>query len=404
MDNNVYYIWLSLVFGPGSRQAAELLRRFPDIRSLYECDDYPGDIRLTQKQRSALEDKDLAKALEINAVCVKKGIGVAGYHDRLYPERLRAMNDPPALLYYRGALRDLENEYLVSVVGTRSMTEYGGRITEYFCAEFASAGAIVVSGMASGIDSAAHRGCLSRSGYTIAVLGTAIDRPYPQESEQLYYKIIETGAVISEYAPGTPYFRNSFPLRNRIIAGISNATLVTEAGERSGALITAKDAIMQGKEVYALPGLSGSRQSVGTNTLLQKGVRLAYRPSDVLATAELMYPDKIHITAESYRPENRKEQTAPQNTAFVFPPEESATDPVTGVDEKHDAVSFRNIGKLEPDEVTVIKTLKGAGGGMYIDEVVALCGLDAGIVMSTLTVLEVYGIVSQKNDGRYVLV
>ncbi len=403
MDNNVYYIWLSLVFGPGSRQAAELLRRFPDIRSLYECDDYPGDIRLTQKQRSALEDKDLAKALEINAVCVKKGIGVAGYHDRLYPERLRAMNDPPALLYYRGALRDLENEYLVSVVGTRSMTEYGGRITEYFCAEFASAGAIVVSGMASGIDSAAHRGCLSRGGYTIAVLGTAIDRPYPQESEQLYYKIIETGAVISEYAPGTPYFRNSFPLRNRIIAGISNATLVTEAGERSGALITAKDAIMQGKEVYALPGLSGSRQSVGTNTLLQKGVRLAYRPSDVLATAELMYPDKIHITAESYRPENRKDPAA-QNAEFAFVREEITADPVTGVDEKHDAVTFKNIGKLEPDEVTVIKALKGSGGGMYIDEVVALCDLDAGIVMSTLTVLEVYGIVSQKNDGRYVLV
>lgn len=403
MDNNVYYIWLSLVFGPGSRQAAELLRRFPDIRSLYECDDYPGDIRLTQKQRSALEDKDLAKALEINAICAKKGIGIAGYHEKLYPERLRAMNDPPALLYYRGALRDLENEYLVSVVGTRSMTEYGGRITEYFCAEFASAGAIVVSGMASGIDSAAHRGCLSRGGYTIAVLGTAIDRPYPQESEQLYYKIIKTGAVISEYAPGTPYFRNSFPLRNRIIAGISNATLVTEAGERSGALITAKDAIMQGKEVYALPGLSGSKQSVGTNTLLQKGVRLAYRPSDVLATAELMYPDKIHITAESYRPENRKDPAA-QNAEFAFVREEITADPVTGVDEKHDAVTFKNIGKLEPDEVTVIKALKGSGGGMYIDEVVALCDLDAGLVMSTLTVLEVYGIVSQKNDGRYVLV
>ena len=397
MDNNVYYIWLSTVFGTASRAAGELLRRFSGAKEIYDCEEYPKDIRLTQKQRRMLEDKDLTASLAILSECRKKDISVLGYHDPLFPERLRAINDPPVMLYYRGKLKDLNSEFLVSVVGTRSMTEYGGKITEYFTGEFASAGAVVVSGMASGIDSAAHRGCLARGGYTVAILGTAIDRAYPYENEKLYHKIIKKGVVMSEHAPGSPYVCNCFPVRNRLIAGISNATLVTEAGERSGALITARDAIMQGKEVYALPGLSGSKQSVGTNMLLQKGVRLAYRPSDVLATAELMYPDKIRITAESYRTE-RTEDLIP------LLPTETRPSSETGVEEKHNVYSFENIGKLEPEEVTVITALKNAGGGLYIDEVVAASGLDAGLVMSTLTVLEVYGVVSQKNDGRYLLV
>lgn len=397
MDNVIYYIWLSLALGPASRAAGELVRRFDSAKEIFDSDEFPREVRLTASQRRALEDKDLSVSLTVRELCAKKNIGIVTYHDALFPARLRAINIPPVLLYYRGTLKDLNSEYLVSVVGTRSMTEYGGRITEYFAGEFASAGAVVVSGMASGIDSAAHRGCLARKGYTVAILGTAIDRPYPLENESLYEKIIKKGVVLGEYAPGTPYYRNAFPLRNRLIAGISNATLVTEAGERSGALITAKDAIMQGKEVYALPGLSGSKQSVGTNTLLQKGVRLAYRPSDVLATAELMYPDKIRIPAASYRGGS----DGPPAPAFAGP---GRADPVTGVEEKHDAYTFTDIGRLEPDEITVVKSLKSAGSGMYIDEVVASSGLDAGTVMSTLTVLEVYGIVSQKNDGRYVLV
>lgn len=397
MDNDVYYIWLSQSLGTGTRASGELMRRFGSAKEIYSLEEYPPDLRLSDRQRRVLEDKDLSEALAVSERCEKAGVKVLGYYDALFPERLRAINDPPVMLYCRGRLRDLNAEYLVSVVGTRSMTEYGGRITEYFASEFAAAGAIVVSGMASGIDSAAHRGCLAKGGYTIAVLGTAIDRAYPPENESLYYSIIKNGLVMSEYAPGSPYVRNCFPKRNRIIAGIANATLITEAGEHSGALITAKDAIMQGKEVYALPGLSGSEQSVGTNTLLQKGVRLAYRPSDVLATAELMYPDKIRITAESYRTERRAAKIPAH-------PTETRVSQATGVEEVHDVYSYEKIGKLEPEEVAVVTALRDAGGGMHIDEVVNSCGLDAGTVMSTLTVLEVYGVVSQKNDGRYVLV
>ena len=397
MDNAVYYIWLAQALGAGTRAAGELLRRYGGAKEIYSLDEYPQEARLSERQRRVLADKDLTASLAILEKCARANVKVLCYGDPLFPERLRAISAPPAVLYYRGVIKDLNSEYLVSVVGTRSMTEYGGKITEYFAGEFAAAGAVVVSGMASGIDSAAHRGCLAKSGYTVAILGTAIDRPYPPENAQLYDTIVRKGLVLSEYAPGSEYARNCFPKRNRLIAGISNATLVTEAGERSGALITANDAIMQGKEVYALPGLSGSKQSVGTNTLLQKGVRLAYRPSDVLATAELMYPDKIRITAESYRTERYDTGAQPHFT-------ESRVSPDTGVEEVHDGYSYEKIGKLEPDEVTVVTALKGAGGGLFIDEVVSASGLDAGTVMSTLTVLEVYGVVSQKNDGRYVLV
>ncbi len=397
MDKDVYYVWLAQALGTGSRAAGELLRRYSSAEQIYSLDEYPSELRISARQLRALCDKDLTSALSVIERCAKLGVKVLGYYDALFPERLRAINDPPAALYCRGNIRDLNPEYLVSVVGTRSMTEYGGKITEYFAGEFASAGAVVVSGMAAGIDAAAHRGCLAHGGYTVAILGTAIDRAYPPENEQLYYSIVNKGMVISEYAPGSEYVRNCFPKRNRLIAGISNATLVTEAGEHSGALITAKDAIMQGKEVYALPGLSGSKQSVGTNTLLQKGVRLAYRPSDVLAAAELLYPDKIRITAESYRTE-RSADMIPSHHA------ETRVSPATGVEEVHTVYSYEKIGKLEPDEVTVVMALKGSGGGLFTDEVVSASGLDAGTVMSTLTVLEVYGVVSQKNDGRYVLV
>lgn len=391
MDNSVYYVWLSLAIGPESPRYSTFFARFKTAKAIYDNEDFSSFEKLTDKQLHRLEDKNLDKAMEICALCKAKGYGILTYHDEYFPERLRIISSPPPVLYYRGNLKKFNNECLISIVGTRSMTDYGRQVTRQFARTFAAAGAIVVSGMAAGIDGEAHRGCLDENGYTVAVLGTGIDKPYPRENEVLYYDIIERGLVLSEFYPGSPVTAHNFPIRNRIISGISSATVVTEAGERSGALITARLAIMQGKDVYALPGLTGSEQSVGTNMLLQKGVNLAYRPSDVLSKLELLYPDKIRIPAYAYRVEEIKiKPKAERREAFI------------GEETKKPKLN-KEIGKLEPSEQAIVDALVKSKA-LIPDEIVASTGLDAGDVMSSLTVLELYGVVSEDASGKYSLV
>lgn len=392
MDKAVYYIWLSLALGPENPRYQTLLSAFPSAREIYDTDDFSSYGYLTDKQKKRLEDKSLDKAIEIYEKCKAKSVGILTFHDEYFPERLRIISSPPPVLYYRGNIKNLNAECLISIVGTRSMTEYGRKTTLFFAKAFAAAGAVVVSGMASGVDGQAHRGCLEEGGYTIAVLGTAIDKPYPRENEGLYHDIIEKGLVFSEYYPGAPTFAHNFPIRNRIISGLSSATVVTEAGEKSGALITARLAVMQGKDVYALPGLTGSVQSAGTNMLLQKGVNLAYRPSDVLSKLELLYPDKIRIPSFAYRTEQLNITVKAEKHELTIGKEVSYPKPRLNKD----------IGELEPCEKAIIDALTGVDG-LYPDAVVAKTGLDAGEVMSSLTVLELYGIIAEDQRGKYIL-
>ncbi len=392
MDNSVYYIWLSLALGPESNRYSTLFARFGTAKNIYDHDDFSSFDRLTEKQIHRLEDKDLEKPMAICAECHAKGYGILTFQDEYFPERLRIITSPPPVLYYRGNLKNLNGECLISVVGTRAMTDYGRQVTRQFARAFAASGAVVVSGMAAGVDGEAHRGCLDENGFTVAVLGTGIDRPYPRENESLYYDIIERGLVISEFYPGSAVTARNFPVRNRIISGISSATVVTEAGETSGALITARLAVMQGKDVYALPGLTGSEQSAGTNSLLQKGVSLAYRPSDVLSKLELLYPDKIRVPAYAYRAGEIKIKPKSERRESFIGEEKPAPKPVLKKD----------IGALEPAEQAIIEALEDSGG-LIPDAIIAKTGLDAGDVMSSLTVLELYGVIAEDAGGKYKL-
>lgn len=393
MDKSVYYIWLSLALGSENPRYSTLFADFGSAKEIYDKDDFSSFDGLSDRQKKRLEDKNLDKALEIAGICKAKGYGILTYHDEYFPERLRIITSPPPVLYYRGNLKNLNSECLISVVGTRSMTEYGRQVTRYFTRTFADSGAVVVSGMASGVDGEAHRGCLEAGGFTVAVLGTAIDKPYPKENEDLYYEIIEKGLVLSEFHPGAPTFAYNFPVRNRIISGLSLATVITEAGEKSGALITARLAVAQGKDVYALPGLTGSPQSIGTNMLLQKGVSLAYRPSDVLSKLELLFPDKIRIPPYAYRTEQIKVTPRAERRESFIGKEVSPPKPKLN----------REIGDLEPSEKAIIDALTGEEG-LHPDMVISRTGLDAGEVMSSLTVLELYGIIAEDKSGKYFLV
>jgi DNA processing protein len=209
------------------------------------------------------------------------GVRVVPFCDDEYPKSLRTIADPPALLYVRGEFPPQEG---LAVVGARQASEGGRRLTDAVCREIASRGIVITSGLARGIDTAAHRGALEGGGFTVAVLGCGIDRVYPPENAGLFHRIVNGGgAVISEYPPGTPPLAGHFPGRNRIISGLCKGTLVVEAAEKSGSLITADFALEQGREVFAVPGPVYSPTSGGVNRLLKDGAHLVTSAEDILS-------------------------------------------------------------------------------------------------------------------------
>ncbi len=226
--------------------------------------------------------------------------------DKDYPKKLKKIIDPPPVLYYRGNL-DIENQPVLAVVGTRCCSDYGKQATMEIVADLSRIGFVIISGMAHGIDTIAHQTALDNGAKTIAVLGTGIDKKsiYPRENVGLAEKIIEKGgAVISEFPPGTPGHKSNFPQRNRIISGLSLGTLVIEAKQRSGALITANHAFEQRKKVFALPGSIYSPNSRGCNYLIKKGAQLIEQAEDILKTLQL----DLTISKKEIKPENRVEE------------------------------------------------------------------------------------------------
>jgi DNA processing protein len=216
------------------------------------------------------------------------------HNDNTFPQLLRDISSPPKGLYLAGQIPDLP---MVSIVGTRRPTKYGEEITYRLAYELAKAGFCVVSGMALGIDTIAHRAVLDAKGSTLAVLGCGLDRPYPRSNFGLYRSIIESddGGVISEYPEGTEAYKSHFPARNRIIAGLSSATIVTEADSKSGSLITANFAIQANRTVMAVPGNTTSLRSAGPNNLIKNGAQLITNASDVLAYLGLESPELVKV-------------------------------------------------------------------------------------------------------------
>ena len=215
---------------------------------------------------------------------------IISFWDAGYPEDLKSIHDPPALLYVRGTLPPADS---LAVVGSRRASRSGIELTSRICLEVAETGVVIVSGLARGIDSAAHRAALEAGGLTIAVLGCGIDRIYPPEHDRLFNQIVESGAVISEYPPGTPPLPGHFPGRNRIISGLSKGVLIVEAAHKSGSLITADFALEQGREVFAIPGAVTASNSDGVNRLLKDGAHLVTETRDI---TDILWPQRSGST------------------------------------------------------------------------------------------------------------
>lgn len=291
MNELIYWIWLSLAVTPDTTTFKRLIEAFRDAKAIYEAELHviSKHVGSRSSDRSRLAEKDLTRAVEIYEYCVKHDIGLVTYNDEQFPVSLREIKTPPVLFYYRGTLPDFNKYFSLSIVGTRTLSDYGRQSAFRAAYEMSKAGAVIVSGMAMGIDGVAHAGALCADGITVAVIGSGINICYPEDHKTLARAIVKQGCVISEFAPGTPPSRTTFPKRNRIISGLSAATLVIEGRERSGSLITARHATEQGRVVYALPGNVGVKNSEATNLLLKNGAKLYTASEDIIKDFEDSY-------------------------------------------------------------------------------------------------------------------
>lgn len=297
-EQELDWLALRLVPGLGARTAAKLLKRFRTPQAILrasrtelEASGVAGSVAQSISSGCAFED-----AVVQQEKMAQAGAAVVAISDPRYPQRLREIFDPPILLFARGRLELLET-LMLGVVGTRRPTPYGLAVTERLAGDLARAGLAIVSGMARGIDTAAHRGALVASGDTVAVLGCGVDLVYPSENRRLAAEIVEKGLLLSEFPMGAPAFPQNFPIRNRVISGLSLGVLVIEGAQYSGSAITARLALDQGREVFAVPGSIISKMSWGPNLLIKQGAKLVQDWNDVVV--ELPPEERRTLSARS---------------------------------------------------------------------------------------------------------
>jgi DNA processing protein len=297
--------------------------------------------------------------------CATSGARIVSIKETLYPTALKTINAPPTVLYIRGQLPRSKN--LIAIVGSRRATAYGLRVAEEFAASLAMKGMVVVSGGAIGIDACAHKGALKAERATVAVLGSGIDLLYPAINSKMFASIMETGAVISEFAPGVEPLPRHFPMRNRIIVGMCRGVLVVEAAQKSGAMITADIALEENREVYCVPGNIYSSTSKGTNSLIKEGAMLVDNPTEIL--------EDYGISPKTNKP-IKIENT---NLFDVLPVQEAK-------------------------EANAVLSTMASGESVTLEEIVISSEMSLATVSSILLNLQISGLVRQQPGQRYMRV
>lgn len=356
-DTRGYWLGFSLVRGIGPARIRALLDAFGDVESAWNAS--PAELRRVGLGPTLVDSLSESRA-RINLETELDRIDQAGFtlltwEDPKYPERLLEIDAPPPVIFVRGTI-EYEDRWAVAIVGTRGATGYGKDVAREVAMMLARNGVTVVSGLARGVDSVAHRAALDAGGRTLAVLGSGVDYIYPPEHRQLAERIAESGAVLSDYPLGTRPEPGNFPPRNRIISGLALVVVIVEAGESSGALITAEFAADQGREVFSVPGSIFSPVSRGTNRLIHTGARPLLAPEDVLEALNL-------------------DVMARQETVSEALPEDET--------ERH-----------------VLQAL--AGEPLHVDELGAICGLPVSQISASLAMLELKGRVRQVGGMRFI--
>lgn len=397
-ENAVYWIWLAQALGEGAR-IKEVMDDFGGAKQLYNANimEWRMSSALVPKQVDRLERTDISEAEKIINICKNNGWHIICFDDDNYPKRLKNIPDPPAVLYVDGDLPDVDSNVLIGIVGTRKASDYALKSADVMSRGICQGGGIVVSGGALGVDTAAHNGAIISGGKTIAVLGCGLGTNYLMENKPLRDAISKNGALVTEYPPFTKASRYTFPLRNRIISGLSLGVLVVEAGVKSGSLITANHALEQGRDVYAVPCSILESNFTGTNKLIGDGAFIALNPVDLLYPYAEEYGlnlDGVKSSVEIVNETKIKTVNAKADDKNISFENVSRT---RAKREKNRKVSMN----LSGDSKTVFDVLTDEF--THIDVITQQSGLSANAVLSALTVLEVAELVESTGGKRYKL-
>lgn len=396
--------------GLGARSCCRLLRHFGSAYAVLEGRERWGEAGVDRGKAAELSTgswrvtarAEWDAARELDAVIVQ-------WHEAAYPAMLRTLPDAPVLLYCLGDLSLLANP-AVAVIGSRKATLRGRALAGHMAGAFSVWGITVVSGMAWGIDKAAHDAALDKAGSSIGVLGTGIDVPYPRANAHLYGRMARQGLLVSEFAPGTPALRENFPVRNRIISGLSLGVVVVEAASRSGTLITSRLALEQGREVYAVPGAALSAQSLGCQELVRQGARPVFAPEDVLADLagqlRAFGVQAEHLAREA---EERRRQTADEGMAlsralFATMPLDAPSREDDGMMLKTSPSEAQEEAETVPPAQDSIVPLLREQGPLHVDALGAALGRTPAELAPVLLGLEIMGRIRRLPGARYEVV
>ncbi len=414
----VHWIWLAHRPGVNDRMKAELLRHFSDPEDIYFADGeaFSHIDGLTKENLESLRDKDLSPAEKILSDVMKYKLHILTYRDVAYPRRLKAIADPPLVLYYKGSLPDFDNNPVIGVVGTRKCTPYGLSAAKKFGHEIASCGGILVSGLAEGIDAMAMKSALSAGGSPVGILGCGAEQVYPKKNHWLFADTERYGCILSEFPPETPAYGWNFPKRNRIISGLSCGVLVVEAPKGSGSLHTARHALEQGRDVFVVPGNLDQPTFEGSIQLLRDGATLVSSGWDILSEYEALYPGKIRRDTKPSRqrvyadelPRQTEEtgkkplkvaQKASVPRSEPIKKEKSYKKDVDKLSTGNYSDVNKDLSALSPEQQAIVKAL--SGGERLVDQIIAETGLSAGRVSTALTMLVIKGYVAKLPGNRF---
>lgn len=386
----LHWVWLGLALPPGSRLIDEILRQFPDPEEFFLA----GEAGIAQIGRISRADalyirntelSDAEKAME---TAEEYGAAVLCRNSPEYPQRLLEIETAPAVLYAKGDLSCLNKAPSIAAIGTRRISDYGRRISGVIGGGLGKAGAVVVSGMAQGVDSACHEACLDAGGKTVAVQGCGICNVFPAENEELKERIIASGAVISEFAPDAKPQSSFFPIRNRIISGMSMGVCVVEAAARSGTSITARIAAEQGRKVFAVPADVLRPTSQGTLRLLRSGAIPVASAADILSEYESEFPAEF-AAAKQALPTRSREQKSAARSVPEHSPRQSDLRVKRAAPEgiSPEAAAVYGVIGFEP---------------LSADEISDMAKLSSGQTSAALTELEIFGLIAPAAGRRFV--
>ena len=399
-----YWLWLTSRKGMDSVRALKLLERFVTPEQVYYADE--GDVAelgLSPNLERSLADKSMDAPEAILGECDRLDVRVMTIQDADYPMRLRQIADPPAVLYLKGRRLHFDEEAAIAVVGAREPTAYGRRWAEQFGMELASGGALVVSGIAQGLDACAVRGALKGGGPVACVLAGGVNVPYPVQNRFLYDDVAAAGVLVSEYPPGSPHDWRNFPRRNRILSGLCLGVLAVECRPFGGTMSTVNHAVEQDRDVFAVPGALDAPMSEGTNRLIQQGAKLVTCGRDILEEYWGRFPDKLGraapLTPEAARArmaDSVQAQTREQAAQKADPPADQP-EPAPAKDGREIVPRSEQKRRFTDDELALLAAL--SQGERTADQLVELTQIPAKRVLSALTMLQIQAAVAE-NPGR----